>query len=91
MKMPKAQQLPSGSWRIQITVDGKRIGITEPTELDGLKRLQAYSKARRNIPKTQCLLRWKKPTSVISKARTVYSLHQPWPNTSGCKRTTFKN
>lgn len=32
MKMPKAIQLPSGSWRVQILMDGKRIGITEPTE-----------------------------------------------------------
>jgi integrase len=38
MKMPKALQLPSGSWRIQITVDGKRIGITEPTEEEAVTK-----------------------------------------------------
>ncbi len=32
MKMPKAQQRPSGNWRVQITVDGKHIGITGVTE-----------------------------------------------------------
>ncbi len=32
MKMPKAQQRPSGNWRVQITVDGKRMGVTGATE-----------------------------------------------------------
>lgn len=36
MKMPTAAQLPSGSWRDQNLVDGKRIGITEPTEEEAI-------------------------------------------------------
>lgn len=32
MKTPKAQQLPSGSWRCRIRVDGKDVSITAETE-----------------------------------------------------------
>lgn len=32
MKIPKAQKLPSGNWRVGLMVDGKRISITEPTK-----------------------------------------------------------
>lgn len=32
MKVPKAKRLPSGSWRIQLRLDGKSYSITEPTE-----------------------------------------------------------
>lgn len=30
MKLPKAKKLPSGNWRIQIAVNGKRYSITDP-------------------------------------------------------------
>ena len=30
MKVPKAKKLPSGMWRVQVMVDGKRISITDP-------------------------------------------------------------
>lgn len=30
MQLPKAKKLPSGNWRIQIAVDGKRYSITDP-------------------------------------------------------------
>lgn len=32
MKIPKAQKLPSGNWRVGLMVDGRRISITEPTK-----------------------------------------------------------
>lgn len=32
MKVPTAQKLPSGAWRVQIMVDGQRISVTEDTE-----------------------------------------------------------
>lgn len=32
MKVPKAKQLPSGSWRVQVRIGEKRVSITEPTE-----------------------------------------------------------
>ena len=30
MKMPKPVKRPSGNWRIQIMVDGKRYSVTDP-------------------------------------------------------------
>lgn len=32
MKIPKAKQLPSGTWRVQIMVEGQRISVTGDTE-----------------------------------------------------------
>lgn len=32
MKVPKPRRLPSGSWHIQLRLDGRSISITEPTE-----------------------------------------------------------
>ena len=32
MKTPKPRKLPSGSWHVQLRLDGKSISITEPTE-----------------------------------------------------------
>lgn len=32
MKVPKAKKLPSGAWRVQVMVDGKRVSITRDTE-----------------------------------------------------------
>lgn len=33
----QATKLPSGSWRVQITVEGKRISVTRPTRREALK------------------------------------------------------
>ena len=38
MKLPKATKLPSGSWRIQLRLDGESISITEPTEQACIKK-----------------------------------------------------
>lgn len=34
MRLPEASQLPSGAWRVQITVDGKRISITRDSKTE---------------------------------------------------------
>lgn len=36
--MPKAQQRPSGNWRVQITVDGKRMGVTGASEEEAITK-----------------------------------------------------
>lgn len=41
MKVPRAKQLPSGSWRIQVRIGEKRVSITEPTEKACLARAMA--------------------------------------------------
>ena len=32
MRLPEPKKLPSGNWRIQVLVDGKRVGRTFPTK-----------------------------------------------------------
>lgn len=41
MKIPKATQLPSGSWFVRVRVDGKDIGITRPTEKEAVAEAMA--------------------------------------------------
>lgn len=41
IKVPKPTQLPSGSWFIRLTVKGRRISITEPTEPACIARAMA--------------------------------------------------
>lgn len=41
MKIPKAKQLPSGSWRIQLRVGDRRISVTESTEKACIARAMA--------------------------------------------------
>ena len=41
MKIPKAKQLPSGSWFCRVRVDGKDIGITRPTEKEAVAEAMA--------------------------------------------------
>lgn len=52
MKIPKAKQLPSGSWFCRVRVDGKDIGITRPTEKEAVAEAMAVKagiKERANI------------------------------------------
>lgn len=37
MKIPKAWQLPSGKWMVQIMIDGKRIAKTFPSEKGAIR------------------------------------------------------
>lgn len=78
MKMPKAQQLPSGNWRIQITVDGKRIGITESTELDAiekaariLKGTEQYNKDPLSITLEEAYIRYIESKDIVLAPSTV--------------------
>ena len=41
MKIPKAKQLPSGSWFCRVRVDGKDVGITRPTEKEAVAEAMA--------------------------------------------------
>lgn len=54
MKLPKARQLPSGSWFCRVRVDGKDIPITRPTEKEALAEavaIKAGIKEARLLPK----------------------------------------
>lgn len=47
MKLPKARQLPSGSWFVRVQVDGKTISITKPTKREAEQEAAALkSKAK---------------------------------------------
>lgn len=41
MKIPKAEQLPSGAWRCRISVDGVSKSITKPTEKEAIAEAMA--------------------------------------------------
>lgn len=41
IKVPTPRQLPSGNWFLQISVKGKRISVTEPTEKECIARAMA--------------------------------------------------
>ena len=41
MKIPKARQLPSGSWFVRVRVNGKDIGITRQTEKEAIAEAMA--------------------------------------------------
>lgn len=41
MKIPKAKQLPSGSWFCRVRVNGQDIGITRPTEKEAVAEAMA--------------------------------------------------
>ena len=41
MKIPKARQLPSGSWYVRIRVDGKDVSITRQTEKEAIAEAMA--------------------------------------------------
>ena len=79
MKMPKAIQLPSGSWRVQILIDGKRIGITEPTEEAAtLKAMnikhgaEQYKKEPLSITLEEAYTRYIESKDAILSPSTIY-------------------
>lgn len=41
MKIPKAVKLPSGSWRVSVMIDGRRVSITQPTKQDAEREAAA--------------------------------------------------
>ena len=38
MKLPKAKKLPSGAWRVQVMVDGKRVSVTASSEREAIAK-----------------------------------------------------
>ena len=38
MKLPKAKKLPSGSWNVQVMVDGKRVSVTAGSEKEAIAK-----------------------------------------------------
>lgn len=49
MKLPTATQLASGSWRVQLLVNGKRRSITKPTEKEALAEAMAIKAGMLNV------------------------------------------
>ena len=43
----KAKELPSGNWRVQIMVDGKRVSVTAPTEDEAIYEAAALKTGRK--------------------------------------------
>lgn len=53
MKIPEAKKLPSGAYRVQLMVDGRRVSITAPTKREAEREaaaMKAGAKAVRNAP-----------------------------------------
>lgn len=79
MKMPKALQLPSGSWRVQVLVDGKRVGITEPTEEEAILKAmnikhgaEQYRKEPLSITLEEAYKRYIESKNSVLSPSTVY-------------------
>ena len=51
MKIPKARKLPSGSWFVRVTVDGKVISITKPTEKEAVAEAVAIKAGTKKAQK----------------------------------------
>ena len=51
MKIPKARKLPSGSWFVRVTVDGKVISITKPTEKEAIAEAMAIKAGTKKAQK----------------------------------------
>lgn len=60
MRLPEAKQLPSGAWRVQVTVDGKRVSVTRDgkTEAENAALVLKFSQpdtpssAKKDVAKT---------------------------------------
>ena len=58
MKIPQPRKLPSGSWFVRVTIDGKVISITKPTEKEAIAEavaLKAGMKKAKKVPATLTL------------------------------------
>ena len=56
MKIPKARKLPSGSWFVRVTVDGKVISITKPTEKEAVAEAVAIKAGTKKANKAPAAL-----------------------------------
>lgn len=53
MKIPKATQLPSGNWNVNVMIDGRRISVTAPTKREAENEAAALkSGAKRSVSKS---------------------------------------
>ena len=50
MKMPKAVQLPSGSWRVSVMVQGRRVSITAATKRQAEQEAAAVKIGAKSAP-----------------------------------------
>ena len=58
MKIPQPRKLPSGSWFVRVTIDGKVISITKPTEKEAIAEavaLKAGMKKAKKAPASMTL------------------------------------
>lgn len=46
----KAHRLPSGSWRVQLQIDGKRHSFTDPVKKEALRKAQAFELLHADAP-----------------------------------------
>lgn len=65
MKVPKAKMLPSGTWRVQIMVDGARISVTGDTE--------AKATAKALATKERLIEAAKRPRDTITLKEAIFS------------------
>lgn len=49
MKIPKAEKLPSGAWRVRVVVDNKRVSITAPTKKEAEQQAAAVKSGAKTI------------------------------------------
>ena len=52
MKTPKARRLPSGSWTVQLRIDGQSISITKPTEKQAVAEAMAVKAGIKQAART---------------------------------------
>ena len=50
MKMPKAVQLPSGSWRVSVMVQGRRVSVTAATKRQAEQDAAAIKIGAKSVP-----------------------------------------
>jgi hypothetical protein len=51
MRIPKAKQLPSGSWYIRIRVDGEDVSITRNTEAEAIAEAMSIKAGLKEVAK----------------------------------------
>lgn len=77
MKIPKAKKLPSGSWRVGIMLDGRRVSITRSTkqaaerEAAALKSGAKEAKAKTSLNVTEAFARYIESKSAVLSPSTV--------------------
>nr|DAP96366.1 MAG TPA: Integrase [Caudoviricetes sp.] len=77
MKIPKATKLPSGSWRVNVMIDGKRISITAPTKKDVEKEAAAmksgakYARAKTDLTVGEAIDRYIESKDSVLSPSTV--------------------